>query len=134
MAYPDVYYKKRRANGEEIAGRDLHSDEAAGNATTLAERIVYGVTGAMLALVLARILLRLFDADSSHLGIFVSSLTDPYVWVFNSLFSSTPRLLLATIEPGSLVSIVFFPLLAWALLGLIGDMQHRRNVRLSRTK
>lgn len=134
MAYSDAMYKKRRALEEKIAENNLHSNERTeDNNVNLFERIVYGVVGVLLLLALARIILRVTGADFSRLGILVNGLTDPYMWVFNSLFAGTPHLLLAAVEPGSLVSLVFFPLLGWGLIGLAYEIRNGKYYRISRT-
>lgn len=134
MAYPDETHKKRRANGEEIAGKNLHDEVSVNSNLSLPERAVYGVIGVMLTLVITRIILRLAGLEDSNIGSIVDGLTDPYVWVFNSLFTTTPWLLLANVEPGSVVSLFFFPLLGWAVLGLINEIQNGKFYRVSRSK
>lgn len=136
MAYPDAHYRQRRANGEKIAGKNLHKEECDDNEATIARshRIVYGIVAVMLWLVLSRIILRLAGMEDTAFGYIIHSLTDPYVWIFNSLFASSPSLLLARVEPGSLMSLVFFPLFGWAIQGLVTETHSNRNYRISRTK
>lgn len=123
MAYPYRYYRQRLAKGEEIAGKDLR-DEIDDNEMQAqrAVRIVYTVVGIIMLLVLTRIILRLSGLEDTAISSIVHGLTDPYVWIFNSLFSSSPQLFLISLEPGSLVSLVFFPLLSWAIRGLIFEI------------
>lgn len=123
MAYPYAYYRQRQAKGEEIAGKNLLNEMQDSEAQArLAVWTVYIVAGAMISLVLARMSLRIAALEDTVAGSIAHGLTDPYVWVFNSLFSTSPRLLLSSIEPGSLVSIIFFPLVAWAIRGLIYEI------------
>lgn len=135
MAYPDTYYRQRQAKGEEIAGKSLQNEMEDNDAQAhRAVWVVYAVAGAMVSLVLTRILLRIAALEDTAIGGIVHGLTDPYVWVFNSLFSASPRLLLATVEPGSLVSIVFFPLVAWAIRGLIYEVYKGKHYFVSAVK
>lgn len=132
MAYPYVNYRQRLAQGEDVTGKNLLfqselNDEQSSKLITFVDTVAM----LMVLLVAGRIASRLLSLTGTGIGQAFQAITDPYVWVFNQLFSDRPQLLLAAIEPGSLVALAFFPLVAWAIRGLIYETYHGQYGQLA---
>ena len=94
-----------------------------------AVQIVWFITGLIVGLIAIRFALKLLGASlSSPFTGFMYGLTDPLVAPFRAIFPTTGQSAYI-FEPASLVAIVIYALIGWALVSLVRIMTAPRSRR-----
>jgi len=116
-------------NGVDSSGANVHQQtkriqtEAAVNANTTAQNIVWYILGLVQILLGMRFILKLFGANSANTFVdLIYSITRPLTLPFDSIFgvsSTTAGQTSSVFEPSILVAAAVYALIAWGIVKLI---------------
>lgn len=85
------------------------------------QRLVYTIAGLINGLLAIRFVFSLLGANPQNsIADFIYTITDPLVSPFRGLFNVTNQLGTARFEVETLIAIIFYSLIAWVIVRLLG--------------
>lgn len=105
--------------GNTTVERQTISESASAPTGIVAQRIVWYITGAILTLLLLRLVLQILGANQGNGFVdFIYALSGVFAAPFFGMFSYTPSYGASMFEPSTLVAILIYALLGWGIAKL----------------
>lgn len=133
MADQQTVTREVRTDEDMVDGRSVErqtvSQTATAPASTVAQRVVWYVTGIIVALLAIRVVLLLLGANTGNAFVdLVYSLSGIFAVPFYGIFSYQPSYGISTLELSSLVAMGVYALIGWALAKLFTLGSNRADV------
>lgn len=107
--------------------RDVVETEEASPAARIAQ-VMYVILGIIIGLIVIRVILKALAANpGAGFTSFIYGITDPLVAPFQGIFATPTASTGSVFEFSSVVAIVVYALVAWAIVSLIGIASRRRT-------
>jgi hypothetical protein len=103
----------------EVRGRTAATENSVGS-SVLAARIIYFIFGVIIAFIALRFVLLLLGANQgSGFVDFVYGVSGLFVAPFYGIFNNTPAFGASVLDVSSIVAIIIYALISWALVTLV---------------